>query len=359
MVVARYLGEVAAPSRQEGIVPVRMQRFGRIAVDPETTVCPREILVGMPRVTDPAPCYLLFGVGMPAWQWSDPLPASPAVVTYLRGAPPPATVRDHEEPRQLIRLRYFLRHLEAADAIVAEDAYGEFANTDYKVIVKLRTEFPRELLAKWLIAPTTPASRRGLYGLLLGLCGDQDDARMMEQLILSQRGEEIRVGVDGIMGGYLLLTGEAGLAFLERTKIRPPDVPFTEAYAACQALRFAWQYAESSLPREAVRRTMRSALEREDMADLIIADLARWKDWELAPRLMRLYGSPGYDTTTMRRAIIRFLAVCAREPPTGDPATDAWILAAKRHLEELRRREPSMVKDALRFLVPLPPDKIR
>jgi hypothetical protein len=357
MVVARYLGELVEPSLQDGVASSRMQRFGRTAVDPQGTACPREILVSMQKVTDPAPCYLLFGSRMPGWHWSDPLPATTAVVTYVRDAPP--LISGNEEQVQLARLRYFLRHLEDRDVIVAEDAYGEFANSDYKVIVKLRGEFPRELLATWVISPNTPASRRGLYGLLLGLCGDDDDARLMEQLITGNLGEEIRPGIDGVMGGYLLLTGEAGLEFLERTKIRPRDVPFTELYAACQALRFAWQYAETTISRVAVRQTMRAALHREDVADLIIADLARWKDWELQPRLMELYGQPGYDSTTMRRAIVRFMAVSAREKPTGNPETDQFIAVGARCLEELRRREPAVVKDALRFLVPVAAEKLR
>lgn len=358
MVVTRYLGEVVEKRAGAEAVPMKLQRFGRVSIDPDHLACPREIRVEMSKVTTPAECYLLFGVRMPDWQWSDPLPASAAVVTYIRNAPPPTPAQESSTgPSQ--RLLYFLRHLEHHDQIVAEDAYGEFANTDYEVIAELKGELSRDSLRKWLISPTTPSSRRGLYGLLLGLCGTDEDARLMERLIEAHQGEEIRMGIDGIMGGYLLLTGEAGLNYLERTKIRPADAPFTELYAALQALRFAWQYAEDTIPLAAVRRTMRAALHREDVADLIIADLARWKDWELQPRLMELYGQPGYDSSAMRRAIVRFMAVSSRQKPTGNPETDQFIVAGGRYLEELRRREPGVVKDASRFLVPISAEKIR
>jgi hypothetical protein len=115
------------------------------------------------------------------------------------------------------------------------------------------------------------------------------------------------------MGGYLLLTGDIGVEFLERTKLKPTDASFIETYDAVQALRFAWSYAEGKVSRERLKMAMRHALLREDMADLIIADVARWKDWESLPLLMRLYDDDLH--TSAKRAIIRFANTCSRDVP--------------------------------------------
>ena len=169
-----------------------------------------------------------------------------------------------------------MRFLEYPDAMVATDAYGEFAIAPYKDIVPIKDEFPREDIRKWLTDPETPKTRLGLYGLMLGLCGTNEDAQLLRDII-AQPTQDYRIGIDGIMAGYLILTGEQGLPLIEDNKLRNVDAVFSETYAGMQALRFMWTYSPETIPADRLRASMRILLDRPDLADLVITDLARWE----------------------------------------------------------------------------------
>ena len=77
---------------------------------------------------------------------------------------------------------------------------------------------PREKIRKWFDDPDTAVTRIGLYGVLLGLCGDESDVKRVEHKILYPD-SDFRLGLDGIMFGYLILNGENGLQVLEESKM--------------------------------------------------------------------------------------------------------------------------------------------
>uniref|UniRef100_A0A7C4LN99 Uncharacterized protein n=1 Tax=Schlesneria paludicola TaxID=360056 RepID=A0A7C4LN99_9PLAN len=292
--------------------------------------------------------FLLLGTkGGAVIDWGSPLEVTVESFTYMKQAPSPDVPTTK-------RLKYFMKYLEAADQTIATDAYGEFANAPYADITPLAPEMPRENLRKWVLDPNVSPSRLGLYGLMLGLCGKPEDAAILEQKIL-EMSEDFRLGIDGVMGGYLLLTGEEGLAKLEASKVANKKAPFSETYAAMQALRFMWQYGEGKIPAERLRQSMRLFLERPELADLVIADLARMKDWSIQTRLMQLYGQEEYDIPSIKRAIVRFLLACAKDVPAADGSSGAVAqkpehaaLAAK-YLAELEAKDPKTVADAKRF----------
>ena len=235
---------------------------------------------------------------------------------------------------------------------MANDAYGEFANAPYEDIAKLKDEMPREKIRNWVTSSDTNVARLGLYGLLLGLSGTDEDARLMEKKI-SEPTQDFRLGIDGVMSGYLLLTGAEGLELLEKTKLKPgkeSKVPFSETYAAMQALRFMWTYGDGTIEKESLRKSMRLLLDRPELADLVVADLARWQDWSVQDRLMNLYGKEGYDIPSIKRAIVRYFLVASKKDEKDQEGNAAQHVAqAKQHLETLRERDPKTVKEAERF----------
>ena len=182
--------------------------------------------------------------------------------------------------------------------------------------------------------------------------------------------DDLRLGIDGMIGGYLLLTGDAGLDVIVRTKLGNPDVSFSETYAAMQALRFMWTYGNGVIDRDRLRKAMRLPLDRSELTDLVIADLARWKDWEIQPRLMQMYDEETYPT--VKRAIVRFMLVSSR-PPKSKPAKrraaaassvsesgkevatnaaesePAHVAQSRQYLAILRTRAPKIVSDCERF----------
>jgi hypothetical protein len=235
--------------------------------------------------------------------------------------------------------------------MVASDAYGEFANAPYKEIVPIKDEFPREDIRKWLTSPETPKTRLGLYGMMLGLCGTAEDAELLRDII-EQPTQDYRLGIDGIMAGYLFLTGEQGLPLIEDSKLRNTDAVFSETYAGMQALRFLWTYAPDVIPAERLRGAMRILLDRPDLADLVITDLARWEDWSVTDRLMTMYGKDDYNIPSIKRNIIRFMLVAerAKADKTGDPPPESAV-KAKQYLEQLRESDPKTYEAAKRFFI--------
>jgi hypothetical protein len=276
-------------------------------------------------------------------EWGAPLDVTEAVYRYIVEAPSPEATPEK-------RLGYFVKFLEYGDPLIANDAYAEFANAPYKDIVPLANQFPRENLRKWIANPETSATRLGLYGLMLGLCGTDEDVALMEKKIVDVT-EEYRLGIDGVMGGYLLLAGEKGLETIEKTKLLDRKVVFGETYAAMQALRFLWTYGNGRISAERLRASMRLLLDRPDVADLVITDLARWKDWSIQPRLMEIYGTEEYNVPSIKRAVIRFMIASTKDVPSGGAARKMPQHATDgaQNLAKLREKDPKMVSEAERF----------
>ena len=292
-------------------------------------------------------------------QWDLPTPISADGFDYLREAPAKDTPTEE-------RLKFYLKYLEHPDDLVASDAYGEFANAPFEEIEKLAPALPREQLAGWLKDDDTDPARLALYGLLLGLSGEESDADLLRTKIFEGT-DPFRIGIDGLMSGFLLLTGEAGLKELEANKLIPdhvpgPDgeplkdeagepiaVPFSEVYAAMQAVRFMWTYGGDRIPKERLRESLRTLLDKPDLADVVIADLSRWQDWAAMDRIAGLYAAEGYDVPAIDRAIIRYLMEAAKDKPTaGEPPPH--VAEAEKHLAEIEAKDPAAVKNARRYL---------
>jgi len=158
--------------------------------------------------------YVLMGPSTRLVDWHVPAPATKSAWEYVAQLPPLET----EPEKQIERLAYFLDYLQHPELMVSNDAYAEFAAAPYEIITPLKDRMPREDLRKWLLDPSTPVTRIGLYGLLLGLCGQEEDAKAMERKIMHPQ-SEFRLGIEGVMSGYLLIRGEAGLQFLEENKM--------------------------------------------------------------------------------------------------------------------------------------------
>ena len=286
--------------------------------------------------------FLLSGVQGNTIEWGSPLEVSETSFNYIVQSPSPETA-----PTK--RLAYFVKFLEYPDPMIAGDAFAEFANTPYKDITPLTKTLPREKIRKWLQDDETLSTRLGLYGLLLGLCGDKSDAEVMRKKIVADS-EDFRLGIDGVISGYLLLTGEEGLKVVEDSKFKDKEVPFSETYAGMQALRFMWRFGDGQIKKERLRESMRLLLDRPSLVDLVISDLARWKDWDIQKRLMDLYGAADYDTPTVKRSIVRYMLAATTDAPSGDAVkTPEHVTQAKKYLAVLRKKDPKTVKQAERF----------
>jgi len=292
--------------------------------------------------------FLLLGTRGTVIEWSSPLEVTEASFQYMAQAPSP------ESPAAK-RLEYFVKFLEFPDPLVANDAYGEFANAPYEDITKLGKQLPREKLRGWVMNPETPQTRLGLYGLLIGLCGNEEDAQVVQKKI-QESTDDFRLGIDGLMSGYLLLTGPKGLDVIDESKLKNRDIPFSETYAAMQALRFMWRYGDSRIEKERLRQSMRILLERPELADLVIADLARWQDWSVQDRLMDLYGQGEFNIPSIKRAVVRYMLVSSKDVPAEatageDAKLPTHVVKGREYLAQLRKDDEKTVTEAERFFL--------
>ncbi len=121
------------------------------------------------------------------------------------------------------------------------------------------------------------------------------------------------------------------------------------------AFRFLWQYGQGVIAKDRMRAAVRLLLDRPEVADFAIADLARWKDWSVQDRLMEIYkkGDPGnpLGAIAVRQAVIRYMIACTLDKPkTGDLLPH--VLKAKKHLETLRKLDPKTVERCERAMLP-------
>ncbi len=252
--------------------------------------------------------YLLLAVEPPKLVWSSPIPVSERGIEYLRRLGElPAKGPD--------RLAFFQKHLEDADEALARDAYDEFAVAPYEDVRGLESRMDPTQLLTWIEDPKVPANRRRLYATMLGVCGTKADAdrigAILEEFDPPKERREVRTGLDALIACYATLKGPEGLdlvdaLFIDRTARR---VPFTETYAAVMALRFLGEES-SVVPRERVLESLRRLLADPKLADLVIADLARWEDWSVIDRLAELFEGADDDNLFVREPIVNYLKSC-------------------------------------------------
>lgn len=305
--------------------------------------------------------YALMGPEDRLEDWHSPAEVSAEAWLYLSKMPPLAI----DPMSQSERLLYFIPYFEHPDLMVSNDAFAEFAGAPYDVIARIREQLPREKILQWLADPKTPVTRIGFYGLMAGLCGRPEDAAILEKKIVILDAD-FRLGIEGVMAGYLLLQGEEGLKVLEDTKMRTKvarnsegkelPLPFSETYAVMQSLRFMWTYEPDRLPKERLQQSMQILLDRPELADLVITDLARWKDWSVQDRLMGMYEDDNFSIPAIRRAIVRYLYYCSQDqgPVASDGTTSArpeYAIKADENLKLLEAKDPRTVSDAKRYLI--------
>lgn len=305
---------------------------------------------------EPGKQFALMGPGTDYLNWQPPTEVTAESWNYLKDCPLP----EKDPERRTERLGWFLQYLEHPEQLVSNDAYGEFAAAPYKTIRPLRGRFPRENLRKWMKDPETPATRIALYGMMLGLCGDEADAKLLEDRIM-KIDSDFRLGLEGIMSGYVMITGEEGLQILEEAKInrltfvgedgKEEKLPFSETYAMVNTLRFLKRYEPDCIPEERLSSSMHLLLERPELADLIIADLARWKDWSVQERLMAMFDEEGFQIPSIKRAIVRYMLACEKAGKK-DPEQFAEVAAtATTHLQTLEQKDARIFRDAKRFFI--------
>ncbi len=288
--------------------------------------------------------FLLLGDYHSKMTWEHPYVISKLAFHHMQKAP-------NSKVSTKKRLLFFLDYFEDNDPIIAYDAYEEFYIADFNEISAIKDKLPHDKIIKWLTDEKTFYLFRSLYGKMLGLCGTEKDIILLEKIIFKPLGKnDLRIGFGGIIGGYLLLSGNKGLALIEKEQFLNKECIFCEAYSGMLGIRFMWDHGEGRISKDRLRQSMRILLNRPSMADMVVEDLARWKDWSVQDKLMKLYFTEDYDVRSIQISIIRYFLACAADMPKDSKLPEpAHVTKAKANLKRLEAKDPKIVKAAKRY----------
>lgn len=276
--------------------------------------------------------FMLSGVDPPELLWSC-LPLSDKAATYVKMIPELA-----EDPVE--RLKFYYGYLQDNDSMLSRDAYDEFAVAPYDVILKLKPEVDRDELVGWLNEPELPTDRKRLYLTLLGVVGDESHLPMLEKRLRSTQ-KSTRGGLDALIACYLTLAGEPGLPLINELFLSNEKASYADTYSAIMAIRFHGTEGDV-IARSALMESLHPVLDRPDLADLVIPDLARWKDWSLVDRMVRLFTESDPENNWVRVPVVNYLRACPL--PAADEA-----------LAKLAEMDPESVRRANAFFsIPVP-----
>jgi hypothetical protein len=275
--------------------------------------------------------FLIMGIDPPAINWGTPIVISERGQAYV--------AKSIELPKEgADRLAFFQDYLEDSDEMLARDAYDEFAKTPYAGVIGLKDRMKHDKLIEWIKSPQIPVSRRRLYLTMLGVCGKPEDLPMLEELIQS-KDRQTKGALDALVAAYLTLKGPEGMPLVEDLFLKNKDAEYTDTYATIMALRFHGT-EEKIIPRERLLVGIRMMLERPQLADLVIPDLARWEDWSVMDRLVELFKNANDDSNWVRVPVINYLRACP-------------LPKAKERIDELAKLDPETVKRASTLFFPL------
>jgi hypothetical protein len=276
--------------------------------------------------------FLVMGVGAAKLAWSTPLPVSDRAVTYLK-----AIVKLPADQGQ--RLIFFQKHLEDEDPLLARDAYDEFARAPYAQIKALKPHLDHDRIVAWIKNAKVNPSHRRLYLVMLGVCGDERDVPLLEGLLRSSDRKD-HAAIDMVISSYLLLRGEAGLPLVEELFLADKNADYTDTYGAIMALRFHANDFDTVEKKQLIK-SLHALLDRPDLADLVIPDLAKWEDWDAIDQLFALYKNADPKQSWVRVPVVNYLRSCP-------------LPKAKELLKECERIDPAAVERSKTFFPAVP-----
>jgi hypothetical protein len=264
----------------------------------------------------------------------DPMSAKAELATYLKES---MALFDKPVPE---RLQFYFKYLDSQDLAISGDAFNEFSAADYKDLRAAAAKLPTAKIAEWLADPNTPASHFGLYGLILGHSGRKQDAAVLRKM-LDEPKKFYSSGIDGLLGGYILLEPEEGWKYLDN--IIKTGQNFDQRYAALRTLRFFWEFRSDVVKKEKLLESIKLLFAQTDIADMPIEDLRKWKCEDLTADILALAKSPTHvESPFVRRALMKYLVAIA--PKNADASGLIAGFRAK-HPEWVKAAEEALASE--------------
>lgn len=240
------------------------------------------------------------------------------------------------------QLNYYVRYLEASPAEIADDVYRQFGRASFNDVAQLADKLPMASLRSWLVDAAIPEDRRGFYGMALGLARDEvtrrENQTLLQRLIVMPA-NDYRAGFDGVLAGYLLLAGQAGLDELAARYVANSDARPGDVFHLLTAIRFYQEYGHD-IPPAKLAAAIAPLVERPQFATAVMADLARWHAWDALPRVARWLETDQKVEPDVERAAVAYLLASNNDDAqtrlmrwrTRNPAHAAQVEPAARWL---------------------------
>ena len=243
---------------------------------------------------------------------------------------------------EVARLAFCLQHLRDSDDSVASDARLEFSIAPYSAVKQLKPNLNHDRLVEWLVDPSVESSLKRLYFKMLGICGSEKDLPMLEGILRNAKDDQ---ALDGAIGCYLSLGGADVLPLVNELYLANRQSSFVHAYSAILAVRFHIDQ-ENIIPRKVLLESIQLVLQRSELADLVVADLARWEDWSQVDRLVKMYAEADPNENWIRVPVINYMRKCP-------------LPVAEDVLKKLKAIDPKAFKRAETFYPAADPQKVK
>ena len=278
--------------------------------------------------------FLVRGYGQEdEFQWVAPAPIESSEIDYVLRVIQFAK----SKASKLDKLKFFFENRDSASTLIADDCFNELGKTSLEDLQLLKPILQAEKLKESLRNEKHTTDRKRLDWVLLGICGQASDAAIFDELLdvyYKQRQREAETGVliresiglDAAISTYITLLGEKGLERIENEFITNPKCEFSDCFSAILALRVQGDDIKK-IPQARIAQSLALVLQRTEMADLVVPDFARWKQWNYCDSLIAAYQKSEKDDLRLRLPIINYLRVCP-------------LPQAEKMLESIRINEP-------------------
>ena len=272
--------------------------------------------------------FLLMGIGQPKLSWSAPIPVSEKAIAYFD-----AILQLPTDPTK--RLEFYLDYLEYEEKLLARDAYTELATSSYEQWVKLKPKLNREKLIEWVSDTNVSSFRKQLYFVLLGICGMDEDRKLIETM-LRNNDPKTRNCLSAMIVCYVSICGEGGFNLIDELFTGNEKCDFITLHCYCRALRFLGS-SEGIVGEDRMVKSLRLILQHSnaiEVAEDVIRQLMHREDWSQLDRLVELFKAADQDHISVRTVIFHYLRACPR------PETVALI-------EELKEIAPGALRRSI------------
>jgi hypothetical protein len=209
------------------------------------------------------------------------------------------------------RLAFYFNNLESNELFISGDAYNEWGFAEYKDVRALAPKLPTDTILKWMRDPATMGSRLGLYALLVGHSGKKEYAAELRKLLENPEGK-YGAGLDGLLAGYILLDPQAGWDYmLGLASDRKKD--FLIRAATLRSLRFFHDERPDVVKPEQLLLAYKQLLAQDDICDMAIDDLRKWKNFDLADEILGYAEQESHSAGIVKRAMLKYALVAEAE----------------------------------------------